>query len=88
MVNLLIFDGELLYTHANRKDSLHLSGREGSVVISSKPLRQTGWEPAPLNTLLAFRHGEQAFTGKNHGNEYIKLEAGEIPPPAQGAGGN
>lgn len=46
------------------------------------------WEPAPLNTLLAFRYGKLAFNGKNHGNEYIKMEAGEIPQPAQGAGGN
>lgn len=88
MVNLLIYDGDLLYTHANRKDSLHLLRREDSVVISSKPLTQADWEPAPLNTLLAFRHGKLAFTGKNHGNEYIKVEAGEIPQPAQGAGGN
>ena len=88
MVNLLIYDGELLYTHANRKDSLHLLRREESVVISSKPLTQADWEPAPLNTLLAFRHGKPAFTGKAHGNEYIKVEAGEVPQPDQGAGGD
>lgn len=88
MANLLIYDGELLFTHANRKESLHLLRREDSVVISSKPLTQADWEPAPLNTLLAFRYGKLAFAGKNHGNEYIKMEAGEIPQPAQSAGGN
>lgn len=88
MVNLLIYDGELLYTHANRKDSLHLSRREGSVVISSKPLSQTGWEPVPLNTLLAFRRGGLAYTGQNHGNEYVKVEESEIPQTTHEAGGN
>lgn len=88
MVNLLIFDGELLYTHANRKDSLHLSRREECIVISSKPLSQTGWEPVPLNTLMAFRRGELVYTGQNHGNEYEKVEESEIPRPTHEAGGN
>ncbi|MGM9605488.1 MAG: class II glutamine amidotransferase [Faecousia sp.] len=82
MVNLLIYDGELLYIHTNRKDSLHLLRWAEGVVISSKPLTQADWEPAPLNTLLAFRHGKLVFTGKNHGNEYIKVEAEKIPQPA------
>ena len=88
MVNLLIYDGELLYTHANRKDSLHLSRREDRVVISSKPLSQTGWEPVSLNTLMAFRRGELVYTGQNHGNEYEKVEGSEIPRPTHETGGN
>ena len=28
----------------------------------------------PLNTLLAFRHGELVDTGRNHGNEYVSVE--------------
>ena len=28
----------------------------------------------PLNTLLAFRHGELVDTGRNHGNEYVTVE--------------
>lgn len=88
MVNLLIYDGELLYTHANRKDSLHLSRWDDSVVISSKPLSQTGWEPVPLNTLMAFRRGGLAYTGQNHGNEYVKAEEREIPQSTHEAGGN
>lgn len=74
MVNLLLYDGELFYAHTNRKDSLYLLCQEESVVISSKPLTQADWEPVPLNTLLAFRYGKLVYTGKNHGNEYIKVE--------------
>lgn len=70
-VNLLLYDGELLYVHANWKDSLHMLTQEESVVISTKPLSPAHWEPVPLNTPLAFRQGKLIFTGKNHGNEYI-----------------
>lgn len=28
----------------------------------------------PLNTLLAFRHGELVDTGRSHGNEYVTVE--------------
>ena len=28
----------------------------------------------PLNTLLAFRHGELVDTGRNHGNKYVTVE--------------
>lgn len=74
MVNLLIYDGDLFYVHANRKDSLHMLKREDSVVISTKALSQTGWEPVPLNIPLAFQCGRLVYTGRNHGNEYIKEE--------------
>lgn len=77
MVNLLIYDGELLYTHANREDSLHLLREKGRVVISSKPLSQGGWETAPLNVLLAFHRGELVNAGKDHGNKFVK--SGEDP---------
>lgn len=35
-MNLLIFDGELMYVHTNYKDSLYRRRKEGAVVISTK----------------------------------------------------
>lgn len=43
------------------------------MVISSKPLSETLWEPVRLNTLMAFRRGELVYTGRSHRNEFINL---------------
>lgn len=90
VVNLLIYDGEVLYVHMNRKDTLHLLRQENRLIVSTQPLTQDAWESAPLNTLLVFRQGVLVYTGKDHGNEYIKVESDENtaqeeqpqPPPA------
>ena len=73
-VNLLIFDGELLYAHTNFKDSLHVLRGEGTAVISTRPLDERNWEDLPMNTLVAFENGRQVFTGTDHGNEFFETE--------------
>lgn len=70
-VNLLIYDGGLLYVHTNYRDSLHQYKKDKAVNFSTKPLKKGSWEKVPMNTLLAFRGGEKAYEGKTHANEYI-----------------
>ena len=73
-VNLLVFDGELMYVHTNYQNSLYRSPRGAGAVISTTPLDHHKWEPLPLNTLIAYQDGKQVFTGTNHNNEFIETE--------------
>ena len=78
-VNLLIYDGSLLYIHCNHRGSLYLWQRPETVVVSTQPLNQASWMEVPLNTLLACRRGKLVYTGKPHSHEYVKPDDGEPP---------
>ena len=73
-VNLLLYDGELLYAHTNYKDSLHYSQRDGGVILSTRPLSTLRWSKVPMNTLLAFKEGRVEYTGVPHKNEFFDSE--------------
>lgn len=73
-VNLLLFDGELMYVHTNYKNSLYRRQKGEAVVISTTPLDYQKWESVPMNTLTAYRDGKQVFTGTNHKNEFFESE--------------
>ena len=73
-VNLLIYDGELMYVHTNYKNSLYHCQKGEAVVISTTPLDHHRWEPLPMNTLLAYQDGKQVYRGTNHKNEFIETE--------------
>lgn len=71
-LNLIIYDGELMYVHANLADSLYRCQKAPDVAIfSTQPLERTGWQPVPFTTLLAYRQGQLVYTGTCHGHEYI-----------------
>ena len=73
-VNLLLFDGELMYVHTNYRDSLHFLRKETAVFVSTRPLDKGNWEKAPMNTLLAFEAGKWKYTGNPHENEFFDSE--------------
>ncbi|WP_407382651.1 class II glutamine amidotransferase [Ruminococcus sp.] len=70
-LNLLIYDSELLYAHTNFRDSLYERKDDDGVTISTCPLTDSGWRPAPFTTLIAYREGERVFTGIDHHHEYL-----------------
>lgn len=70
-LNLLVWDGELLYAHTNYADSLCRREDERGVCISTRPLSNETWTPVPFTTLIAYREGVQVFSGINHGQEYF-----------------
>ena len=70
-LNLLIYDGELLYAHTNFKDSLYERCDSDGVTISTRPLSDDGWDHLPFTTLIAYRAGERVLTGTDHHHEYI-----------------
>jgi glutamine amidotransferase len=73
-LNLLIYDGELLYAHTNYADSLHVRQTEQGAFFSTQPLALGTWQPLPMTTLVAYQEGVLRFTGTDHGHAYIPDE--------------
>ena len=70
-LNLLIYDGEVLYAHCNFRGTLHFRREADAVTFSTRPLSGAGWEEAPFTSLIAVKDGEIIRTSPPHGNEYI-----------------
>ena len=70
-LNLLVYDGEVLYAHTNFRGSLHVRDDDGALVFSTKPLSGDGWNPLPLTRLIAAKDGEIVREGAAHGKEYV-----------------
>ena len=70
-LNLLVYDGEILYAHTNFRGSLHVRQAEGELVFSTQPLSGDGWKPLPLTRLVAAKDGEIVREGAAHEKEYI-----------------
>ena len=69
-LNLLIYDGELLYVHTNYADSLYYRAREDALLFATTPLDSGSWETHPFTTLCAYRDGQRVFEGTNHSRQY------------------
>lgn len=78
-LNVLIYDGEILYVHANIPGKLFAHQTAEQVVVATAPLGETGWEPAPLCTLFAYRDGSLLRAGHCHGHTY-QISGTEDPP--------
>ncbi len=74
-LNLLVYDGELMYAHTNYANSLYVKRMEGAALFATVPLDAGGWEPMPFTTFCAYRAGEQVYQGRPHGAEYFVNEA-------------
>ena len=70
-LNLLVFDGEVMYAHTNFRGTLHYLMDGDSVAISTRPLTDGDWRPLPFMRLMSFRDGRFLMEGQPHGNEYI-----------------
>lgn len=69
-VNLLLFDGALLYAHSNLPGSLHFCRKGKAVIVSTRPLDGDDWKELPPNTLVAWQAGKLRFTGADHGHTF------------------
>lgn len=70
-LNLLIYDGEIMYVHTNCKDSLFERNRDGDTSFSTKPLSDGVWTNVPFAKLVSYKDGVRRHVGRCHGNEYI-----------------
>lgn len=73
-LNLLIYDGELMYVHTNYKNSLYFCKKDDGVVISTRPLDYDDWRNVPMNTLIAYQSGKQVYSGICHQHEFFDNE--------------
>ncbi len=69
-INLLIYDGDLMYVHTNLQDTLYRKQIADSMLFSTRPLDDSGWEKVEMLTPIAYRKGRKFLIGTNHGNEY------------------
>ena len=70
-LNLLFYDGELMYVHSNKPGTLYCKYDGPARVFATVPLDGGDWSPLPLSQLLAFREGQLLFSGTAHGHDYL-----------------
>lgn len=70
-LNLMIYDGEILYVHQNMKDTLYYKSENGSIVFATVPLDNDTWEKYPLTQLCAFCGGKKVFEGTKHEHIFV-----------------
>ncbi len=73
-LNLLIYDGEVLYAHSNYPGSLYYSDTPGGIMICTAPEDKKGWGPVPYGRLNAFLKGKLIRTGERESAEYVPDE--------------
>ncbi|MBR1920985.1 MAG: class II glutamine amidotransferase [Kiritimatiellae bacterium] len=69
-LNLLVYDGEVMYAHSNFRDSLFFRETDDAVQFSSRPLAGDGWAGVPFLRLVAAKGGSLTREGAPHGHEY------------------
>lgn len=70
-LNLMIYDGDLLYVHKNLKNTLSFKRLKNGIVFATAPLDDGNWEPFPMTQVIAFRNGEEAYRGKRHNGVFV-----------------
>ena len=69
-LNLMIFDGEIMYVHSNCPDSLYIREDGEKYVLATSPVRLDGWKKMRLNQLFSFRDGVKMREGTIHSNTF------------------
>ena len=70
-LNLMIYDGDLLYIHKNLKNTLFFKRLEHGLLFATRPLDGSAWVPFPMAQVIAFRHGQEVFRGDRHKGIYV-----------------
>ena len=65
-LNLIIYDGDLMYVHKNLKNTLCFKRLENGIVFSTKPLDDGIWVPFPMAQVIAYREGQEVYRGERH----------------------
>jgi len=85
-LNIILFDSEILYVHANSRTGSRVLGEAAkndflyeldtgkARLFCTVPLDSRGWDPVPLNTLRAYRNGALVQEAAPHACEYIETE--------------
>ncbi|MDO4496900.1 MAG: class II glutamine amidotransferase [Bacteroidales bacterium] len=73
-LNLLIWDGELMYVHSNYRGTLFTRPSDEGRIFATTPLDDEAWQPVPFLTLQCYREGEIFYQGKRVSQEYFDPE--------------
>lgn len=71
-VNLLIYDDDLFYVHTNMEGTMFRKTAEAGTLFATRPPEEPGWEPVPMNRLLAYDRGLLWREGTAHGGTYVE----------------
>ncbi len=69
-LNLIIYDGEILYVHTNCEGTLYCQEDSDQIRFATVPFTREEWNPVPMTELFAVRDGEMVRKGKPHGHIY------------------
>ena len=70
-LNLMIYDGDILYVHKNLKNTLSYRKTENGYLFATQPLSGREWIPFPIAQVIAFRNGTEIWRGERHKGIYI-----------------
>ena len=70
-LNLIIFDGEILYVHKNLENTLNFRTSENGILFSTVPLDDEKWTPFPTAQVIAYKNGKKIYAGEHHKGEFI-----------------
>ncbi len=70
-LNFILYDGDLMYVHANEPGGIYVKIGPHSRIFSTRPLTCSGWEVLPSNRLHVYRDAEEIYTGDPHGFTFV-----------------
>ena len=70
-LNLMIYDGELLYVHKNLKNTLCFKRLKDGIIFTTKPLDDGVWIPFPMAQVIAYKHGQEVHRGDRHKGTFV-----------------
>jgi len=65
-LNLMIYDGELLYIHKNMKDTMKFRRLGSGYIFATTALDGGEWTEVPIAQLFVYKDGEQIYSGNKH----------------------
>ena len=70
-LNLILYDGDLLYVHKNLKNTLSYKKTDRGIIFSTHPLDNTGWAPFPMAQTIAYNKGTEVYRGERHKGVFV-----------------
>ena len=70
-LNLIIYDGDLLYVHKNLQNTLYYKKTSSGIVFSTQPLDEIDWIPFPVAQVIAYHDGKEMCRGTRHKGVFI-----------------
>lgn len=70
-LNLMIYDGDLLYVHKNLKNTLSFKRLENGILFSTTPLDSGIWVPFPMAQVIAYKNGREVYRGDRHNGTFV-----------------